>query len=168
MTGTFSANQGSFQRACVPVGCSMLCVLATCDITKRWLAVETSDISATFLATILSRCESLVQTGLKRESDNKRNKTRVGAKTFLQSLMLQLAWFPNVAYNCKSLALVNEVGKFSCPSKLWWASTLHCERTTGMSLRKLILSIRTAYLRETKIDDGYFYSVTKWDSQAKE
>ncbi len=60
--------------------------------------------AATFTATVWSHRESLLQTGFKRERDNKRDKTRAGAKTgmglpscFLRSLMVQLAWFLEVA-----------------------------------------------------------------------
>ncbi len=87
----------------------MLRFLATGDVTMSWLAVETSDVpfvlklasgdltnwaagdtvswdraiytAATFPATVWSHPESLVQTGLKTERDNKRDKTRAGAKT---------------------------------------------------------------------------------------
>ncbi len=60
--------------------------------------------AATCLATVSSRPESSVQTGLKRESDNKRNKTRAqenqggqgAAKLPPRSLMLQQARFPHV------------------------------------------------------------------------
>ncbi len=57
--------------------------------------------AATFPATISSHCESLVQTGFKRESDNEWNKMWAGAKTgrggcsWVTEL---LAWFPDVAY----------------------------------------------------------------------
>ncbi len=39
-----TANHGSFQGACVPIGCSMLRVLATDDVAMSWLALETSDV----------------------------------------------------------------------------------------------------------------------------
>ncbi len=105
----FSVNHGSFQRAHVHIGCSMLHFLVTGNVATSWLAVETRDMpyvielasgdltntisrlesswdgplstAATFPATISSPCESLVQTGLKRKSDNKQNKTWAGAKT---------------------------------------------------------------------------------------
>ncbi len=51
------------------------------NIDYLWLCSYVTGDSATFPATISSQCESLLQTCLKRESDNKPNKTYPGAKT---------------------------------------------------------------------------------------
>ncbi len=45
-TFIFSVNRqkSSFQRMCVLIGCSTLCVLATGGVSMTWLAVESSDV----------------------------------------------------------------------------------------------------------------------------
>ncbi len=67
---------------------------------------QTSLRRCNFPPTVLSGCESLVQTGLKRENNNKQSKTWAkrakigrggGQRSCLKSLMLQLVWFPKVA-----------------------------------------------------------------------
>ncbi len=42
--GHVLANHRSFQRAHIPIGCSMLCLSKTGDVAMSWLAVETSDV----------------------------------------------------------------------------------------------------------------------------
>ncbi len=81
----FSANHGSFPRACVPIGCSAMCFVASGDVATRWVSARLSldgpdYIAATFPATVWSRHESVVHTGLKRENNNKQNKKASGSK----------------------------------------------------------------------------------------
>ncbi len=42
--GNISANQGSFQRANLPIGCPLLHFIVTGCVTMSWFAVETSDV----------------------------------------------------------------------------------------------------------------------------
>ncbi len=99
----------SFQRGCVPIGCSTLCFLATGDIAMSWLAVDTSDVpyvlklasgewtswGAGNTAAELRRTNQIF--GLKRKRTRNRE-GRVQQRCFLRSLMLQQARFPHPAY----------------------------------------------------------------------
>ncbi len=113
MTGTFWPIKGHFRAWMI-----LWAALATSDVAARWLGVETgnvpyvlklaSDDLTNWVAgdTVWSHRESLVQTGIKRANDNRQTKVWARAKNregkvqqswFPWSLMLQLAWFPDVA-----------------------------------------------------------------------
>ncbi len=92
-----SVIYGSFQRARVPGGCSMLCLLATGDGVTSWLAVETSNVPFVIKLALTSWVTGDTVSRLESSWDGPvyTTATFCSRSCFLKSLILQLASFPD-------------------------------------------------------------------------